>query len=113
MSLPVDTEFDRERLAWWLFVFAIGAVFAFVFYAFLGVFLLGLFVYYATRPIYRQFVPRIHSPTLAAIGALLAIALPILVLLSSRSSSGPGNSASCSATAPTTRSCSSPTSARR
>jgi predicted PurR-regulated permease PerM len=81
VSLPVDTEFDRERLAWWLFVLAVGAVFVFVFYAFLGVFLLGLFIYYATRPIYRRFAPRIGSPTLAAISALLAIALPILVLL--------------------------------
>ena len=81
MSVPVDTEFDRSRLAWWVIVFALAAVLAYVLYAFLGIFLLGLFVYYATRPIYRRVAARSPSPTLAVVGSLAAVALPILVLI--------------------------------
>ncbi|ESP87527.1 AI-2E family transporter [Candidatus Halobonum tyrrellensis] len=81
MSIPVDTEFDRSRVAWWLVVALLAAVVAYVLYAFVGVFLLGLFVYYATRPIYRQIARRSSSPTLTAAGALVAIALPILLLM--------------------------------
>ena len=84
MGISVDTEFDRDRLAWWGFVLLLGVVLAFVVYAFLGVFLLGVFVYYATRPIYRRLLDRVgsRSPTLVALGSLLSVALPVLVLVS-------------------------------
>ena len=82
MGISVDTEFDRDRLAWWAVILALGAVLAFVVYAFLGVFLLGVFVYYATRPVYRRLLGRVGSPTLVALGSLVAVALPVLVLVS-------------------------------
>lgn len=82
MSLPVDTEFDRDRLAWWVMILLLGIVLAFVVYAFIGVFLLGVFVYYATRPIYRRFLSRVDSPTVVALGSLVTVALPVLVLVS-------------------------------
>ncbi len=82
MGISVDTEFDRDRLAWWAVILFLVAVLAFVVYAFLGVFLLGVFVYYATRPIYRRFLGRVDSPTVVALGSLVTVALPVLVLVS-------------------------------
>lgn len=82
MSISIDTEFDRSRFAWWLVVAVLGALVAYVLHSFAGVFLLGLFVYYATRPIYRRIATRTSSRTLTAAGALVAIALPVLLLMS-------------------------------
>ncbi|WP_128476280.1 AI-2E family transporter [Halorussus pelagicus] len=76
-----EFSFDRERIAWWLVAVALLAAVGYVVSAFLGTFLLGLFVYYATRPIYRRLLGRLHQPTLTAATALLGLAFPGLVLL--------------------------------
>lgn len=83
MSLAPDFEydFDRSRTAWWAVIAVLGVLVLYVVYSFIGTFVLGLFVYYATRPLYRRFQPRVSSPTLAAIGTLLAFAFPLLVLI--------------------------------
>jgi predicted PurR-regulated permease PerM len=84
MSIAPDFEydFDRSRAAWWVVIAALGALVLYVVYSFIGTFVLGLFVYYATRPLYQRLQPRVSSPTLAVIGTLLAFALPLLVLIS-------------------------------
>ena len=76
-----EFSFDRERIAWWLVAVALLVAVGYVVVSFLGTFLLGLFVYYATRPIYRRLLGRLRQRTLTALAALVGIALPGLVLL--------------------------------
>ena len=76
-----EFSFDRERIAWWLVAVVLLAAVGYVVSSFLGTFLLGLFVYYATRPIYRRLLRRMHQRTLTAATALLGLAFPGLVLL--------------------------------
>ena len=72
---------DRSRLAWWLLGFVLGAALLFVLHSFVGTLVFGLFLYYATRPIYRRIRTRIHPPSLAAGVALFVLALPALALV--------------------------------
>ncbi|UPW00907.1 AI-2E family transporter [Halorussus gelatinilyticus] len=81
MSWVREFSFDRERIAWWLVAVVLLAALGYVVSAFLGTFLLGLFVYYATRPMYRRLLGRLHQRTLTAATALLGLALPGLVVL--------------------------------
>jgi predicted PurR-regulated permease PerM len=72
---------ERARRAWWIAAAALAIAVGYVVSSFLGTFVLGLFVYYATRPIYRRLVTRVRQPTVAALTALLGLALPALLLL--------------------------------
>ncbi|GGI98608.1 AI-2E family transporter [Halobellus salinus] len=72
---------DRSRLAWWILGFVLAGALVFVLYSFVGTFVFGLFLYYATRPIYRRIRARIRPPSLAAAVALFLLALPALVLV--------------------------------
>ncbi|MFB6146920.1 MAG: AI-2E family transporter [Halobacteriaceae archaeon] len=72
---------DRRRDALWLAGGALAVALAFVVYSFVGTFVFGLFVYYATRPLYRWFRQHVRPPTLAAAVSLTLIALPALLLL--------------------------------
>jgi len=72
---------DRSRLAWWILGFVLGGALLFVLHSFVGTFVFGLFLYYATRPIYRRIRTRIRPPSLAAAVALFVLALPALVLV--------------------------------
>ncbi len=71
---------DRDRLGWWAIAFALGTLVVFLLYSFLGTFVFGIFVYYATRPIHRRLKRVIHNPSLAAGTSLVALALPALLL---------------------------------
>ncbi|WP_336023166.1 AI-2E family transporter [Halobellus salinisoli] len=71
----------RSRLSWWAVGLALGAALSFVIYSFIGTFVFGLFIYYATRPIYRRIKTRIRPPSLAAAVALFLLALPVLALV--------------------------------
>ena len=72
---------DRSRLAWWTLGFALAAAVLFVLHSFVGTFVFGLFLYYATRPIYRRIRTRIRPQSLAAAVALFVLALPALALV--------------------------------
>lgn len=72
---------DRSRLAWWILGFVLGGALLFVLYSFVGTFVFGLFLYYATRPIYRRIRVRIRPASLAAAVALFVLALPALALV--------------------------------
>jgi predicted PurR-regulated permease PerM len=75
------SEMDRSRLAWWTLGFALAAAVLFVLHSFVGTFVFGLFLYYATRPIYRRIRTRIRPQSLAAAVALFVLALPALALV--------------------------------
>lgn len=72
----------RARLAWWMVGLVLGVVVLFVFYSFEGTFVLGLFMYYATRPIYDRLEHRLGHPGLTAVAALVTVALPVVILVS-------------------------------
>ncbi|WP_135824404.1 AI-2E family transporter [Halorussus ruber] len=72
---------DRARLGWWLVGLALGAAVLFVVYSFIGTFVFGIFLYYATRPVYKRLRRRMRPPSLAAATALVALALPVLLLM--------------------------------
>lgn len=72
----------RARLAWWLFVGALGAFVLVFAYAFVGTFTLGVFLYYASRPAFRRIRRRVDSDGLAAMVTLVGAGGPILLVLS-------------------------------
>lgn len=72
---------DRSRFGWWIGAALLGGALGYVVYSFVGTFVFGVFIYYATRPVYRRLKPRIRPPSLAASVALLTLALPALLLL--------------------------------
>ncbi|WP_336359491.1 AI-2E family transporter [Haladaptatus sp. ZSTT2] len=77
----VGTDMDRSRLGWSVIGAVLGIALLFVFYSFIGTFVFGVFIYYATRPIYDRLKTRIYPRSLAAFVALFTLALPALVLL--------------------------------
>jgi predicted PurR-regulated permease PerM len=72
---------DRSQLSWWVAGFALMGALLFVVHSFIGTFVFGLFIYYATRPIYRRIKQRVRPPSLAAAVALFVLALPALTLV--------------------------------
>jgi len=74
-------DFDRGRLAWWAAAAVLAGVLAFTVYSFLGTFVLGVFVYYATRPVYRRLERWIPRPTVRAVVALVTLALPAMLVV--------------------------------
>lgn len=66
---------------WW----AVGAVIVVLagiaVYALVGAVILGLFLYYSTRPVHRWLADRIGLPRIAASVTLLLVGLPILAVL--------------------------------
>ena len=75
-----ERAFDRSRAAWWLLLAALAGVLAFVLYSYVGTFVLGLFVYYAARPVYRRLRPVVGSSGLAAATAIFAFEIPFLLV---------------------------------
>jgi predicted PurR-regulated permease PerM len=72
---------DRTRIGWWAFVLGLAAIAGFVAYSFIGMVVLGVFGYYATRPICRRLARRIDSDAIAAGATVLLIVVPILLLI--------------------------------
>ena len=74
-------QMDRDRVGWWAIALALGIGVAYLIYSFIGTFVFGVFIYYGTRPVYRRLERVIRPPSLAAAVALVALALPALLLL--------------------------------
>lgn len=74
-------ELDRSRVAWGIVGLLLAATVVYVLHSFVGTFVFGLFIYYATRPVYRRAQRRIENPSLAAGTALTVVVLPVLLLL--------------------------------
>ena len=72
---------DRSRLAFWVVGLALAGAVGYALYRFVGTFVFALFVYYATRPVYRRVRRQVHQPSLAAAGSLLLLATPALLLV--------------------------------
>ncbi|MCG1003464.1 MULTISPECIES: AI-2E family transporter [Halobacterium] len=74
-------DVNRGRLAWWVVAAVLAGALAFTVYSFLGTFVLGVFVYYATRPVYRRLERWIPRPTIRAVVALVTLALPAMLVV--------------------------------
>ncbi len=74
------TSLSRNSVFWWLYVSVLGAAALFIGYSFIGVLVLGLFGYYATRPIAARIQTVIESQRVAAGLTVLAVLVPVLVL---------------------------------
>ena len=72
---------SRYRLGWWSLGIALGAALTYVVYSFVGTFVFGVFIYYATRPIYLRLRRVVRPASLAAAISLFALALPALLLV--------------------------------
>ena len=70
----------RSRVAWWAVALLFGAVTAWVLLTYIGTFVFGLFLYYVARPAYHRFRSRLR-PSIAAATALLALAVPVVLLM--------------------------------
>ena len=77
--MKIDLPGDRSRLAWWLLGITVAATVLFVGYSFVGTFVLGLFVYYAVRPVNRRLEEHLSNAPSAAL-TMVVVALPALLL---------------------------------
>ncbi|MFB6303556.1 MAG: AI-2E family transporter [Haloferacaceae archaeon] len=73
-------DVDRTRAAWWTFGGVLVATLGYVVYSFVGTVVFGLFIYYATRPVYVRLRRHVRPPSLAAAVALFALAIPALAI---------------------------------
>ncbi|WP_224449480.1 AI-2E family transporter [Haloprofundus salilacus] len=71
----------RSRLGWWFLALLLALALCYVVYSFVGTVVFGLFIYYATRPIFRRLDERIQPTSLAAAVAMFALVLPALALV--------------------------------
>jgi len=76
-----DVDINWPRAFWIGFGVVLAAAVLFVTYSFIGTFVFGVFIYYATRPLYRRVQRRVKQRTLSALLSLFLLALPVLVLL--------------------------------
>jgi len=75
----VDRE--RNRIAWWLYLAGLGVGVAFLAYSFVGTFVLGVFAYYAARPVYHRLRSLLGRDGLAAGATLLGFVVPVLLVV--------------------------------
>lgn len=80
-TVEFDIPPDRARLGWWAFVGVLTLVAAYIAASFVGVIVLGVFGYYATRPICTRLARYTDSPGLAAITTVVVVVVPILLLV--------------------------------
>ncbi|NHN40687.1 AI-2E family transporter [Halorubellus sp. JP-L1] len=73
-------DVSRSRAQWVVAGLLLALTIAFVLYSFVGTFVFGLFMYYATRPVYRRLKRRVRPPSLAAAIAIFTLALPFVLL---------------------------------
>jgi predicted PurR-regulated permease PerM len=73
-------QLERNGVCWWIYVAALAAAAAFIAHSFVGILVLGLFGYYATRPICTRFEAAIGSKRVAAGLTAVTVLFPILIL---------------------------------
>lgn len=77
----MDSAVNRHRTGWTIVGVLVAAFATFVLYAFFGALVVGVFLYYATRPVYRWVEDRLDRPDVSATITLMTVGLPILLVL--------------------------------
>ncbi|QLG26967.1 AI-2E family transporter [Halorarum halophilum] len=73
--------YGRARVGWWAFVLILAGAAAFIAHSFVGILVLGVFGYYATRPICRRLATYVDSDSLAAGLTVTLVLLPVVLVL--------------------------------
>ena len=81
VSILRDLGLDRARLALWTITLGILIGLWFFFWDFTQILILGLFIYYVTRPLFERIHTRIENRTVAVAVSIVAVALPVLLIL--------------------------------
>jgi len=74
------TALHRNSVFWWLYVVVLAGVALFILYSVVGMLVLGLFGYYATRPICHRYGTVVESNWLAAALTVVTVLLPVFAL---------------------------------
>ncbi|AEN04569.1 AI-2E family transporter [Halolamina sp.] len=72
---------SRNSAFWWLYVVALTGAALFIGHSFVGILVLGLFGYYAARPICARFDKVVDSHALAAALTVATVLVPMLMLI--------------------------------
>lgn len=72
---------DVGLTVWLLFGLVLAGVIALALFRYLGTFLFAVFLYYATRPLYRRLDEHLDHPNVAVAITLVAVALPIALVV--------------------------------
>ncbi|SEO65872.1 Predicted PurR-regulated permease PerM [Halogranum amylolyticum] len=75
------TSPSRNRLGWWLYILALAGATLFLTYSFIDILVLGVFGYYATRPVCDRFSRVVDSDRIAAALTIAVVLLPALLLV--------------------------------
>lgn len=70
----------RDHPLWLLCSIVLLGAIGYVLSSFIGLVVVGLFVYYAARPVYRRLVARVGHPTAAAGLSIVTLVLPLFLL---------------------------------
>ena len=79
--MGVTWDLTRGQVAWSIAGLVLTLVVAFVLYSFIGAIVVGVFLYYAIRPVDRWFAQYSDHSALNATLTLLIVGLPILLIL--------------------------------
>ncbi|WP_246391709.1 AI-2E family transporter [Halosimplex pelagicum] len=79
----VEFEFDPDwrRIGWSMVGIVLGLALLWVLYSFVGTFVFALFIYYSTRRVHGAIRDRVGQRSVSAALALVALALPAVLLL--------------------------------
>ncbi|KTG26915.1 AI-2E family transporter [Haloferax profundi] len=77
----VDLRLSRERAGLWALTVLLFGLVVYVTWRYVGTFVLGLFLYYVTRPVHARISHRVSSRTLSVTLALVSVAIPVLILV--------------------------------
>jgi predicted PurR-regulated permease PerM len=69
-----------SRTGWWLYVTLLGLAAAYIAHSFVGLLVLGVFGYYATRPICRRVGRHVDSDALSSALTVLLVLVPVVVV---------------------------------
>jgi predicted PurR-regulated permease PerM len=76
-----EADLDWARLGLWAVALLILVGLWLFFWRFTGTLVIGLFVYYVARPVFKRIHPRVGGRTTAVVVTILAVALPVLILI--------------------------------
>ncbi|WP_254761686.1 AI-2E family transporter [Natrinema marinum] len=79
--MGVFDEWDGKRVVWVVLGVVLVALIGLALYRYFGAFLFAIFVYYATRPLYRHLERYVDHPNVTATATILFVIVPMLAVV--------------------------------